>query len=250
MSRIAAVADIHFGMDSAGSMTPFWSTLHDHADVLLIGGDLTRVGTEREARVLAEELRAVQVPVLAVLGNHDYHSDQEEGVRRVLIDAGVRVLEGDAVTLELRSGVRLGVAGCKGFGGGFLGACGTEFGEPEMKAFVRHTRRLADELSRKLDSLKETDFRVALLHYAPIDGTIEGEKRQIYPFLGSYLLGEAIDRAGADLAFHGHAHMGREKGMTLGGVPVRNVAQPVIRHAYNVYCVDDHRREAVSDGRC
>jgi len=242
MARIAAVADVHFGLDSAGSLAPYWRTLHESADLFLLGGDLTRVGTVDEARVLARELQVVRVPVIAVLGNHDYHSNQQDEVMRVLREAGVHVLDSgeDRVVVEA-DGSRIGVTGCKGFGGGFQGACGTEFGEPEMKAFIRHTQNVARHLEQQLRLLKEeerVDLRIALLHYAPIDGTVEGEKRQIYPFLGSYLLGEAIDHAGADIVFHGHAHKGQEKGVTPGGIPVRNVAQPVLRHAYNVYCID------------
>lgn len=235
MTRIAAVGDIHFGTEHAGTLRPYWSSLHEHADLFLLAGDLTRVGTAREAEVLATELSVVKVPVVAVLGNHDYHSGQQEAVVSILREAGVTVLESESVVLDVR-GVRVGVAGGKGFGGGFAGACATAFGEPEMKAFIGHTHALADRLERALRGV-EADLKIALLHYAPIDATIEGEKRQIYPFLGSYLLGEAIDRAGADIVFHGHAHLGREKGVTPGGIAVRNVAQPVLRHAYNVYCI-------------
>jgi Icc-related predicted phosphoesterase len=145
------------------------------------------------------------------------------------------VLEGQGTVVPV-NGSRLGVAGVKGFGGGFAGACATPFGEPEMKVFVEHTRRTADQLERALATL-EADARVALVHYAPVPDTLEGERLEIYPFLGSYLLGEAIDRAGADLAVHGHAHAGTEKGATATGVPVRNVAMPVIGDAYRVYCL-------------
>jgi Icc-related predicted phosphoesterase len=131
---------------------------------------------------------------------------------------------------------RLGIAGTKGFGGGFLGAMASEFGEPEMKAFVRHTKSLAHELSGALRSL-DTDVRIAVTHYSPVEGTLEGERREIYPFLGSYLLAEAVDGCGVALMVHGHAHGGRERGVTPGGTPVRNVAQPVLGAAYKVYVV-------------
>lgn len=143
----------------------------------------------------------------------------------------------DATTVVEVDGLRLGIAGVKGFGGGFAGACGSDFGEPEMKAFIRHTKETAERLEDTLDEL-DTDVRVALLHYSPVEDTLRGERLEIYPFLGSYLLAEAIDRAGADLVVHGHAHNGAEKGLTPGGVPVRNVAQPVIRQAYAVYTVE------------
>lgn len=235
MIRIAAVADIHVGADSAGRLRPHLEHLHERADVLLLAGDLTTRGDPDEAAVLGRELAGVRVPVVAVLGNHDYHLDRHGDVRRVLVEAGVKVLEGDAAVVEL-DGARLGVAGLKGFGGGFAGACGTEFGEPEMKAFVGHTRRLAERLERALAGLA-ADFKVALLHYSPVKGTLLGERLELYPFLGSYLLAEAVDRAGADLVVHGHAHRGTEKSVTPGGIHVRNVAEPVIKHAYNLYSV-------------
>jgi Icc-related predicted phosphoesterase len=146
------------------------------------------------------------------------------------------VLEGEGSVLEL-GGVRVGVAGSKGFGGGFAGATGSEFGEPEMKAFIAHTRLLAGRLEEALRSI-EADLTVVILHYSPIRETLAGEPPEIYPFLGSYLLAEAIDRVGADLVVHGHAHRGIERGSTPGGVPVRNVALPVIGRSYALYEVE------------
>ena len=239
MIRVAAVGDIHFGADSAGSLRPHLEDIADHADVYLLAGDLTRLGVPDEASVLARELEGLPVPIVAVLGNHDYHSDREKEVADVLAEAGVEVLEGTSTTVEVQ-GVVVGIAGVKGFGHGFAGACGSDFGEPMMKAFVRHTQEAADRLGEALEGLAGAgiEHRVALMHYSPTEGTLQGERLEIYPFLGSYLLGEAVDRAGADLAIHGHAHGGTEKGFTSGGIPVRNVAQPVINRAYNVYCLD------------
>ena len=239
MIRVAAVGDVHFGSDSAGSMRPHLADIAERADLFLLAGDLTRHGTPEEAAVLAEELRGLPLPMLAVLGNHDYHSDQEKAVTEVLEDAGVRVLEGEGAVVDV-GGTPVGVAGVKGFGGGFAGACGSDFGEPVMKAFVHHTKEAADRLGAVLDDLaaRGVQRRVALMHYAPTDGTLLGERPEIYPFLGSYLLGEAVDRAGADVVIHGHAHGGTEKGFTPGGIRVRNVARPVINRAYNVYCLD------------
>jgi Icc-related predicted phosphoesterase len=233
--RVAAVADVHVGPDSAGKLRPQFVHLDERADVLLIGGDLTRLGTREEAAILADEMGDVTIPKVAVLGNHDYHSDDVPGVLAELERVDVRVLEGHATTIDV-NGTTLGVAGTKGFGGGFANASGSDFGEPEMKMFMRHTHELADRLEAALASLR-TDVRVALLHYAPVPDTLQGERLEIYPFLGSYLLGRAIDSAGADFVLHGHAHAGTEKGITPGGVHVRNVALPVIRHAYRVYCV-------------
>ena len=237
MIRLAAVGDLHVGEDSRGLWAPHLRNLAREADVLLLAGDLTRAGGVEEAAVLAEELRAATVPTVAVLGNHDYHSHADAGVTERLRRIGVRVLEGTGTVIEA-GGVRIGIAGTKGFGGGFAGACGSDFGEPEMKAFIRHTQKLSDQLARTLEEL-DADIRVALLHYSPIPATLQGERLEIYPFLGSYLLAEAIDRSGADLVLHGHAHGGTERGVTPAGIRVRNVAQPVIRSAYRVYCFAD-----------
>jgi Icc-related predicted phosphoesterase len=239
MIRVAAVGDLHYGVGSADILRPSLEHLPERADLLLLAGDLTRCGGAEEVKLLAADLRQLSIPVVAVLGNHDYHADREQEVRAVLERANVRVLEGESVTLDVNE-TSVGIAGTKGFGGGFRGAHGSDFGEPEMKAFVRHTRTLAERLEVALGSLK-SDIRIALLHYSPIEATLVGERLEIYPFLGSYLLAEAIDRAGADIVFHGHAHHGSERGRTPGGVPVRNVAQPVIRHAYNVYSIDPNR---------
>lgn len=231
--RVAAVADLHVAEDSAAEWRRALAPVASEADVLLLAGDVTRTGTLEEAKAAAFALESVGIPVLAVLGNHDHHAGGVAGLCGVLEASGVRVLEGTAAVVRV-GGARVGVAGSKGFGGGFENACGSEFGEPEMKAFVGHTRALSDRLRDALRAL-EADVRIALLHYAPIPETLRGERREIYPFLGSHLLARAVDDAGADLVLHGHAHAGREKGTTPGGVPVRNVAQPVIRSAYRVF---------------
>jgi Icc-related predicted phosphoesterase len=241
--RIAAVGDVHFAEDTEGQLAPYWSRLADHADVFLLVGDLTNIGSPAQARALAKELSVVEIPMVAVLGNHDYHADDPGAVRSALEDVGVIVLEGSAVTL--RVGERtLGIAGVKGFGGGFPGACGHAFGEPEMKAFMRLTERSATQLERALGELA-VDYRVALTHYAPVKDTLAGERLEIFPFLGAFQLAEAIDRAGADLAIHGHAHHGTERGMTPRGVPVRNVAMPLLRRPYGLYCLDASGRHAM-----
>jgi Icc-related predicted phosphoesterase len=234
--RVAAIGDVHVGTDSVGTLRPHLADVNDDADVLLVAGDLTRVGTLDEARVLLHELEDVHIPVVAVLGNHDHHSDRAHDIVDVLGGGGIRVLEGETSTLDLPGG-RLGIAGAKGFGGGFVGACATDFGEPEMKAFVRHTQHIARGLEHALCTI-DADVRIALLHYSPIEATLQGERLEIYPFLGSYLLGEAVDAAGADLVVHGHAHAGAERGHTPCGIPVRNVAQPVIKTAYQVFAFD------------
>jgi Icc-related predicted phosphoesterase len=242
MIRIAAVGDLHFGTDSANTLRPHLEGLKENADVFLLAGDLTRLGDPAEAEVLASELRGLPVPMFAVLGNHDYHLDREEEVASLLQEAGVRVLEGEGEVVHV-NGSRVGIAGSKGFGGGFAGASGSDFGEPEMKAFIETTKNSAERLEKALANLS-TDVRVALLHYAPVKETLIGEPPEIYPFLGSYLLAEAIDRAGANLVLHGHAHRGVEKGSTPGGIHVRNVAVPVIKHPYNVYVIEDEATES------
>lgn len=233
MIRVAAVGDVHVGSDSAGMLREHLATVPERADLLVLAGDLTKAGEVEEARVLATELQGLETQIVAVLGNHDHHADRPEEIAAVLRDVGVVVLEGDAVQVDTPHG-SVGIAGVKGFGGGFAGANGTEFGEPEMKAFVRHSKERADALERALDSLG-TDVRIALTHYAPVRDTLQGEPPELFPFLGSYLLAEAIDRAGCDLAVHGHAHRGTEQGVTAGGVTVRNVAQTVLRQGYAVY---------------
>ena len=233
MIRIAAVGDVHLDADVLGRFRPALEELPDCADVLLLAGDLTRHGTEAEARCVAQEFGGLGVPVVTVLGNHDHQCDQVPQVVKVLQDAGITVLEGTGTVLECPGG-RLGVAGVKGFGGGFAGACASAFGEREMKSFIATTEHAAERLTAALRST-ECDALVALTHYAPVPETLAGEPLEIYPFLGSYLLGQAIDSAPTALALHGHAHHGSERGRTAGGVPVRNVAHPVIRQAYNVY---------------
>jgi Icc-related predicted phosphoesterase len=233
--RIAAVADIHVGAHGT-DLVELWADLEEHADLLLLAGDLTKCGTREEADVVAAAVAPVGVPVVAVLGNHDVHSDQGPAVVGALEAAGVRVLEGDACTLDI-AGTSVGIAGVKGFGGGFPGSSCADFGEPEMKAFVHTARTSASALRTALDSL-DAEVLVALMHYAPCRGTLVGEPEGIHAFLGCYQLGEAVDQAGADLAIHGHAHAGSRRGATEGGVPTFNVARPVLGAPYTVLTVD------------
>ena len=243
MTRIAAVGDIHVGADSAGRVAQGLAHVNERADVLLLAGDLTRCGTAAEAALVADELAAVIIPVVAVLGNHDFHADEAGELVRVLERGGVTVLDGTSTTIESGDTV-IGIAGAKGFGGGFAGACGSSFGERAMKAFIAETRAEAARLHDALVGVAaRADRVVALLHYSPVEATLRGERLEIYPFLGSHLLAEAIDTAGADLVLHGHAHKGSERGVTPGGVRVRNVAQQVIGHAYRVFDLRDPAAE-------
>jgi len=227
--RIAAVGDIHVGR-GGGALAAELAGLADRADVLLLAGDLTDRGRPSEARALASVLGGLALPVVAVLGNHDHDAGRPDEVRAILEDGGVAVLEGEGVVLPV-AGRRLAVGGAKGFGGGFRGACAADFGEPEMKDFVRHGREAAAAAGRALAGI-DGDARVALLHYAPVEDTLRGEPPALFPFLGSHLLADAVDAAGADVVLHGHAHLGAPAGVTPGGVPVRNVARAVLRRPY------------------
>jgi Icc-related predicted phosphoesterase len=238
MIRLAAAGDIHCGTDMGGQIRSQFASVPDHADGLLLAGDLTRLGLPEEARVFADSLNELSdLPMAAVLGNHDHQSDQQNEVRDIFEDAGVRILDGSSVVWDLGR-TRVAIAGTKGFGGGFEGTHATAFGEREMKAYVEHTRDLAERLDACLGEAVEADLTVLLLHYAPIRGTLAGEPREIFPFLGSYLFAELADRYRVDLVLHGHAHRGTERGQTPGGIPVRNVAQAVIQQGYAVYVLD------------
>jgi len=240
MIRVAAVGDIHLGADNVDAFAESIRSAEQDADLLLLAGDLSRCGEPSEADLVCRSVGDLGIPVVAVLGNHDHHAGQPEAFRRHLEAAGVCVLEGESTVVEVGDRT-VGVAGAKGFGGGFAGACASDFGEDEMKAFVRHTREVSDRLRDALTGL-DTDLRLALLHYSPCEDTLRGERLEIFPFLGSYLLAEAVDEGGADLALHGHAHAGAEHGVTPGGTRVRNVAMPVIRSSYRVYELDPEAR--------
>ena len=247
--RVAAAADLHLRPDPPRRFRNAFREAARHADMLLLGGDLTASGTVEQARMVAEDAGNLGIPVAAVLGNHDHDSRTGNKIIGVLADAGVQVLEGSGTVVTCR-GVRVGIAGCKGYGGGFDGAVVHEHGEPQTRAFVRHSRDSAKRLAAALAAL-DCDVKVALTHYAPIPGTLRGEPRELYLMLGSQRLGQVIDEAGAALAIHGHAHRGVEKGVTAGGTPVRNVAYKVIGTAYHIYTLlppeADHTRWQIVD---
>jgi Icc-related predicted phosphoesterase len=225
--RIAAVSDVHYAKTSQGTLVPLFTEIAAHADVLVLPGDLTDYGLAEEARVLARDLTAaVKIPIVAVLGNHDYESDQADEVRRILVDAGVHVLDGDAVEIH-----GVGFAGVKGFAGGFgRGALGP-WGERAIKLFVQEALNEALKLESALARL-ETTHRIAVLHYAPIRETVEGEPVEIHPWLGSSRLEEPLGRLGVSAVLHGHAHKGAPEGKTSTGIPVSNVAMHVLETHY------------------
>ena len=224
--RFAAVGDLHCTKDSAGSLRPMFAEASRQADALLLCGDLTDYGLAEEAKVLADELSAASVPVVAVLGNHDFESGTPEVVREVLQGAGVKVLDGEACEVH-----GVGIAGVKGFCGGFgRGALGP-WGEQTIKHFVQEALGEALKLEHALAKLR-TPQRIALLHYAPIVGTVEGEPVEIYPFLGTSRLEEPLIRYPVAAVFHGHAHRGAPEGRTVNGTPVFNVARPLLRRLH------------------
>src|SRR5207248_3918091 len=216
--RIAATADLHFTAQPYSTLRDQLNQVRDDADLLVLAGDLTNFGQPAEMEPLLNALVRLRVPTVAVLGNHDYESGREAELMRMMTAEGIKVLDGSAYE---RDGV--GFAGTKGFVGGFGRGVLTAFGEPEIKTFVRASIDEALKLERGMSQLR-TKKRVVVLHYAPIAATVHGEDPQILAFLGTSRLAEVIDRHGADLVVHGHAHHGRLEGTTLTGVPVRNVA--------------------------
>jgi Icc-related predicted phosphoesterase len=225
--RVAAVADLHYGKASIGTLQPLFASLDHQADVLLLAGDLTDYGLPEEARLFARELTStVKIPVIAVLGNHDFESGQQEEVKRILTDAGVLVLDGD--TCEVQG---IGFAGVKGFAGGFGKRILTPWGEHAIKQLVHEAIQEALKLESALARLR-TPHRIALLHYAPIQATVEGEPPEIYPFLGCSRLEEPLNRYPVNAVFHGHAHHGKLEGHTQTNVPVYNVALSLLRRNF------------------
>ena len=221
--RIAAVGDLHCRADTRRNIAVALRGVDQEAEVLLLAGDLTDHGTAEEASWLAEELNQIKMQKVAVLGNHDYDSGQQAVVRRLLCEAGVHVLDGEAWEIN-----DFGVAGVKGFAGGFEHAQLQRFGEEPLKAFVNACIEEEMKLEKALFQLR-TKHRVALLHYAPCRQTLEGEPLEIFPFLGATRLANPLDQLRPAFAFHGHAHRGTLRGATHGGVTVYNVALPVLR---------------------
>jgi Icc-related predicted phosphoesterase len=224
--RLAATADLHCPRIPPDVLAKFLGPAVDAADVLLLAGDLTACGLEEEARTLARVLAGVKMPIVAVLGNHDYQAGRSEAVTSILVDAGVHVLDGDVV--EVRG---VGFAGIKGFAGGFGSWALQPWGEEVVKAFVREAVEEALRLESALAKLR-TPQRVALLHYAPIEETVKGEPPEIFPFLGSSRLEEPLTRYPVTAIVHGHAHHGTLEGRTRNDVPVYNVALALLQRAF------------------
>lgn len=225
--RLAAVGDLHCTRSSQGKLQAlFQQVIQSGAEVLLLCGDLVDYGQLDEAQVLAKELAPIKIPMLGVMGNHEYESGQQQEVRRILNDAGVNLLDGDAEEV-----LGIGFVGAKGFGGGFGEQALQPWGEESIKAFVQESLRETLKLESALAKLR-TEQRIALLHYAPIRATVFGEPPEIYPFLGSSRLEEPLNRYPVTAVFHGHAHRGSPEGRTQKNVPVYNVAMKLLAQAY------------------
>ncbi|MCA1646822.1 MAG: metallophosphoesterase [Chloroflexi bacterium] len=227
--RVAAVGDVHCTKTSEGVLQPLFSEMAESADIIALAGDLVDYGLPEEAQVLARELSAAvkaKVPIVAVLGNHDCESGQPEVVRNILCDAGLTILDGDAIEIK-----GVGFAGVKGFCGGFGRRALEPWGEPAIKSFVREALDEALKLESALARLR-APHRVALLHYSPIQATVEGEPLEIYPFLGSSRLEDPINRYEVDAVLHGHAHHGSPEGRTSTQIPVYNVAMSLLKRHF------------------
>jgi len=222
--RIAALGDLHFSRTTpAGSLQPLFAQISDSADILVLSGDLTDYGLAEEARLLARELQTLKVPAVSVLGNHDFESGQQADIIKALADAGVTVLDGDTADIH-----GIGFAGVKGFAGGFGRRALGPWGEDIIKSFVHEAVNEALKLETALARLR-SDRIVAILHYSPIQETVEGEPPEIYPFLGCSRLEEPLLRYPVNVVFHGHAHHGRPEGRTRTGTPVYNVSWTMMR---------------------
>jgi Icc-related predicted phosphoesterase len=227
--RIAAVADLHVRETDKGNLVEYFKDVSRNADVLVISGDLTDTGDELEAQILADELKSCTIPVVAVLGNHDYEKGRHKLIRKILQTDNVHILDGEAIVIK-----GVGFAGIKGFGGGFDNHMLSMFGEGAMKAFVQEAVDEALHLDRALARIEqehENIKKVAIMHYSPVKETIEGEPEVIYPFLGSSRLAEPLERRNVFAAFHGHAHAGKLEGKTPKGVRIYNVAKHVLQKA-------------------
>lgn len=224
--RLAAVGDVHCTKHSQGALQPIFSAVSQQADILVLCGDLCDYGLPEEAHILVRELSSVRVPIVAVLGNHDFESGKQDEVTQILCEGGVQVLDGDAIEIK-----GIGFAGVKGFGGGFGARALGPWGENAIKAFVHEALNEALKLESAVARLR-VEHKIALLHYSPIQATCEGEPPEIMPFLGSSRLEEPLNRYPVSAIFHGHAHHGSLEGHTQTNIPVYNVSAPLLRQHF------------------
>jgi len=252
--RVAAIGDLHYNRTAAaGSLQPLFAQMNEAADILVLCGDLTDYGLPEEARAFAREIAAVRIPMVGVLGNHDFESGQQDEVQKILTDAGLTLLDGD--TTEIHG---IGFAGVKGFAGGFGRRALGPWGEAIIKKFVHECLDEALKLESALARLRTVRL-IAILHYAPIQATVEGEPLEIFPFLGCSRLEEPLTRYPVSAVFHGHAHHGQPEGQTRTGAPVFNVSASLMRETFpdrpfrlidvNLTAADDAERRGGSDRR-
>jgi uncharacterized protein len=237
--RVAAAGDVHCDEASRAELELAFRRVEDDVDAILLAGDLTTYGELEQAELLAEICRPAEAPVFAVLGNHDWHCNQVEEIVAVLVDAGVRMIDRDWAVQEV-DGARIGIAGAKGFVGGFPDSQLPDFGEPLLRSVYAETTAEVEALATGLEAIAECDYRIALLHYSPTASTLGGEPRGIWPFLGTDRLAEPILEYRPDVVLHGHAHVGAFEG-AVGDVPVYNVAVPVLGHDFFVFELDGSR---------
>ena len=228
--RVAAAGDIHAGSTDGDRVRDAFRRVEEQADLVLLAGDLTRHGQVDEIQVVADACRDLQIPVVAVLGNHDWQSDRAHDLARCLSEAGVVVLERTHTVLRV-CGVTVGIAGVKGFAGGYGRATLGSWGERSIKTFVNEAIQEALKLESALAKLRTAE-RLAVLHYSPIEATVQGEPIEIFPFLGTSRLEEPLIRYPVSTVLHGHAHRGSPEGRTVNGTPVYNVALPLLKRTY------------------
>jgi Icc-related predicted phosphoesterase len=231
--KVAAAGDIHAGGPGDERLVGVFADAAREADLILLAGDLTRHGDPDETARLFEAVQGIEVPVFAVLGNHDWHGNRHDELTKVLSQAGIGMLDKESAVVDVGE-TSVGIAGVKGFVGGFPDASLPDFGEPSLRKVYAETTDEVEGLGRALEEISSCDVRIALLHYAPTSATLEGEPPGIWAFLGSDRLAGPIAQHRPDIVFHGHGHMGRFKG-EIGDVPVYNVAQAVIGKDFEVF---------------
>lgn len=237
--RIATAGDVHCDEVNREVLELAFRRVESGVDAILLAGDLTTYGELEQAELLAEICRPAEAPVFAVLGNHDWHCNQADEIVAALGDAGVRMVDRGWAVHEL-DGVRVGIAGAKGFVGGFPDSQLPDFGEPLLREVYAETSAEVEALAAGLEAIGDCDYRIALLHYSPTATTLAGEPRGIWPFLGTDRLAAPILEHHPDVVLHGHAHVGAFEG-AVGDVPVYNVAVPVVGHDFFVFELDGTR---------
>ena len=248
MIRIAAAGDLHASEATRERVERAFANVAEESDVILLAGDLTTTGEPEQAKVVADACRDLEIPVFAVLGNHDFHAGRTDEIRAIVQEAGVHVLDRSWSSCEI-AGLELGVVGTKGFIGGFPGSALPDFGEPLLRQVYAETTQESEAIAKGLQALVHCDLRIVLLHYAPIQATVEGEPEGIHVLLGSDRLATPIAEYGADLVLHGHAHAGSFQGC-IGKIPVYNVAVHVTGRDFWIFDLEGARgrSEAHVDG--